>query len=151
MSKAIYVLDTNVVSLLWRMENASEENVSLAIHMRSVAPGQIVLSAVTIAEQMQGMLSLIRRFEKINRDDQAFAVFYDVYQFLRRFTVIEHDAAAHARFLTFPAGVRRTGRADCQVAALAINRDYTVVTANAKHFSQIPHVRFEDWTRPGSV
>ena len=150
MSQPVYLLYTNIISHLWRIENASAINISLVNRMASVSPEQIVISMITMTEQMQGMINLVRSFEKINREDEAYAVYFALHHFLQRFTLIAYDADAHRRFLTFPANVRRQGRADCQIAALAIERGYTVVTENVKHFAQIPGVTFEDWTRPGT-
>ncbi|MBC8143612.1 MAG: type II toxin-antitoxin system VapC family toxin, partial [Armatimonadetes bacterium] len=145
------LLDTNIVTILFRMQEAMEQNTVLTANMAQVSPEQTVISSITVVEQMQGMVSLVRQFEKMNREHEAHAVMLSVCRFLNRFTIIEFDTDAQARFLRFPAAVRRQGRADCQIAAIAIERDYTVVTQNVRHFAAIPEARFADWTRPGTA
>jgi tRNA(fMet)-specific endonuclease VapC len=58
-----------------------------------------------------------------------------------------YNAEAMLVFASFSAQVKRIGSQDCRIAASAIAASGIVVTANNKHFSQIPDVQFEDWSR----
>jgi tRNA(fMet)-specific endonuclease VapC len=46
--------------------------------------------------------------------------------------------------LGFPEKVKRIGRGDCQIAAIALRHNATVVTRNLRHFEQVPGVLCED-------
>ena len=62
---------------------------------------------------------------------------------------VESDAAVAAHL---GSALKRTGHSigvlDTLIAGQALNRGWTVVTANARHFSLIPGLAVEDWSRP---
>jgi tRNA(fMet)-specific endonuclease VapC len=144
------VLDTNAISAIWRSQQGMAADSLLVARFLATPPYSILISTITLTEQMRGMLSLVQRLEKLDKDVEGQNLYVSAFRFLQRFAVVEYDEAAHQRFLSFPASVRRQGRADCQIAAVAIEHDLIVVTQNVRHFANIPGVRFEDWTRPDS-
>ena len=42
----------------------------------------------------------------------------------------------------------RIGTMDLRIAAIAITRDWTLLTRNAADFAKVPGLLFEDWTVP---
>lgn len=40
---------------------------------------------------------------------------------------------------------RRLAEPDLRIASIALSRDLTLVTGNARHFSRVPGLRVEDW------
>ena len=116
--------------------------------MAALTSGDVVITVVTVTEVMKGMLNLLQRMEKAGRDAQGFADFERAYQTPQRFAVISSPEAG-TQFTAFSPAVRRIGRPDCQIAAIALANGDTVVTRNTRHFAQIPGVIHEDWTRTG--
>jgi tRNA(fMet)-specific endonuclease VapC len=68
---------------------------------------------------------------------------------LRDVTVLDFDAACARRYGTLRAGLLATGvvvnPVDLMIAAVALERDRTLVTHNIRHFEVVPGLRLEDW------
>lgn len=66
---------------------------------------------------------------------------------LRQITVLSINEAAADQFdrLRQIKRLRKIGRADLLIAAIALAHGATMVTRNVKHFSQIPGLRVENW------
>jgi tRNA(fMet)-specific endonuclease VapC len=69
-------------------------------------------------------------------------------QDLRRFTVLAIDDPAAIEFdrLRQNKKLKKIGRGDLLVAAIALANRATLVTRNRKDFDQIPGLAVEDWT-----
>jgi tRNA(fMet)-specific endonuclease VapC len=66
---------------------------------------------------------------------------------LTLFAVVPFDDAAAAEFdrLRQNKKVKKIGRGDLLIAGIALAHRATLVTRNARHFSQIPGLRVENW------
>lgn len=42
---------------------------------------------------------------------------------------------------------QRLDESDLRIAAIALVNDLTLITGNTRHFSRVPGLRVEDWTR----
>lgn len=122
-------------------------NKPITVRIVRAEPRSIVISMVTVSEMMKGVLNLLQRMEKVGRDVAGFEEMDRFYRAWQIFPIAPHTEEAHALFSAFSPAVRRIGRPDCQIAAIAIASDYTVVTRNVRHFAQIPGAVYEDWTR----
>ncbi len=136
-----YLLDADSASLALN----GNERVRSRIRQAQV-PG-VWLSVIAAEEMTRGVLGLINK----NRDKAGLSADYD---FLTRlldsfcdYSIHPYDAQAARVYASFSAQVKRVGTQDCRIAASAIAAGWTVVTANRKDFSQIPGVRFADWSR----
>jgi tRNA(fMet)-specific endonuclease VapC len=67
-------------------------------------------------------------------------------EFYPRYPVLDFDRAAADRFNLLRSQGIRIGTMDLRIAAIALTRGYTVLTANARDFSQVPGLAIEDWT-----
>jgi tRNA(fMet)-specific endonuclease VapC len=65
----------------------------------------------------------------------------------RHVTVREFANASVAQFELFRRKQIRIGTNDLRIASIAVARNETLLTRNAKDFSKVPGLRFEDWTR----
>ena len=143
----MFIWDTDTFSEYLREQGRSGD-APITLRLSQVTREEVALTVVTISEVMAGMLNLLGRMEKVEKQEAGFAALRHAFDALQDFPLLDYDAAAHAVFGGFSAEVRRVGRADCQIAAIALARGYTVVTANTRHFARIPGVVFADWTRP---
>lgn len=136
-----YLLDTDTASLAFN----KNERVRTRIR-QAPAPG-VWLSAISAEEIMRGALSVISS----NRDKigmvAAHSFFTRSLSSLCEYRVHPYNAEAALIYASFPAQVKRLGTQDCRIAASAIAAGWVVVTANYRHFSQIPGVQIEDWTQ----
>jgi tRNA(fMet)-specific endonuclease VapC len=144
----VYLLDTDTFSEYLNEDTLPESEAPITRRIAALTPGQVIICAVTLAEVMRGMLNLLQRMEKADKDAVGYAALVRADYGIHRFFIAPYSDAAHAHFLGFTPAVRRLGRPDCQIAAIALANNYIVVTRNTRHFSQIPGVLFEDWTRP---
>jgi len=134
-----YLLDTDTASL------AFDGNQLVRRRIQQVQ--SVWLSSVAAEENVRGALSLINQ----SRDKPGFPF---AHNFLTRilvnisdYQIHPYNAEAALVFASFPASVKCTGSQDCRIAASAIAAGWIVVTANHRHFSLIPGVQFEDWSR----
>ena len=114
------------------------------LRLNRAEPGSIFISIVTVSEMMKGVLNSLQRMEKMGRDIAGFDEMDRFYKAWQIFPILPYSEEAHAHFLAFAPAVRRVGRPDCQIAAIALANSYIVVTRNTRHFAQIPGVIHED-------
>ena len=133
-----YLLDADTASLALR------ENKRVQGRMRR-SP-DVWLSAIAAEEMLTGVLALLNA----NRDKPGtlfnYGLLINLLSFLGGMRIYPYDEKAVLLYQSFPASVKRIGPQDCRIAASAIAAGWIVVTANTRHFSQIPGVQFEDWS-----
>ena len=130
-----YMLDTNICIYVmeggWRR---IDERFSL------YRTGEMVVSAVTLAELRQG-IALAADEETRRKRARALTVF------LRLVPVLPFDAAAADCCEQLGAFVRERKREnDKLIAAHAFQRKLTLVTNDLRHFNRYPGLRLENWT-----
>jgi tRNA(fMet)-specific endonuclease VapC len=133
----MYLFDTDILSNLLRRRPST----TLIAKLASVPPEQQFTSSITLGELVYGAhrvgargAALLERLEKT---------------LLPNLPVLPFDTAAARRY-----GEVRTelehrglpiGDADLRIAAIALVRDFTVVTGNLRHFQRVPGLRVENW------
>jgi tRNA(fMet)-specific endonuclease VapC len=137
----IYLLDTDVTSVLFRGNAPTPLKEKIAL----IPTNTIWVSAITVAEMQEGAFALIRKEEMRYTGTQGYRLLVEQVQFFADFPILPFDDDCLTLFSAFPASVRRQGRADCQIAAIALRFGATVITRNLRHFTQIPGCHAEDW------
>jgi tRNA(fMet)-specific endonuclease VapC len=103
---------------------------------------KLAIASVTLHEAVYG----VERLPEGRRKQTLREYMRDV---VLRMTVLPYDAAAadwHARERVRLEGKGRTmPYADGQIAAIAVVRSLTLVTANVRDFRAVPGLRVEDW------
>lgn len=138
------LLDTDTISLFLR---SSKQYPELHRRIRETPLDDLYISAITVGEVMEGGLALVRKLQPKDQEAAGYKLLLDNFHALNRFAVLPYDLEAETLFQEMPARIRRQGRCDCQIAAIALTHDATVITRNTRHFSEIPGLRFEDWTQ----
>ncbi len=135
------LLDTDSASLAFR----GNERLRARIR-RTPSPG-VWLSAIAAEEIVQGTLGSINANRNKAGPAAAYRLFFEAVESICEYRIHPYNAEAMLVFASFPAQVKRVGSQGCRIAASAIAAGWIVVTANHRHFSQIPGVQFEDWSR----
>ena len=142
----MYALDTDTTSLLFRGRNQP-----LNERVRATPRADLWVPAVVVEEQFRGRLAVLSRLNPTTSRDSALIpnACQDLVQtltFLQQFQVMPYAEADEALFQSWSAATKRLGTQDCRIAVIAVNNGLIVVTRNARHFGQMPGVRYEDWT-----
>jgi predicted nucleic acid-binding protein len=108
---------------------------------QDACPEELAVSFMTVAELLYGA-------ENSDHPERSAML---VHRFLMAVPVIQTADGLLARFASIKAGLRRKRilipDADIFIGATALEYADALVTGNAKHFSRIEGLRFEDWTR----
>lgn len=136
----IYLLDTDHISLLQRGHDLVIKRLSqVALEDRAVA-------VVTVAEQMQGRLAVVRRARTEQKVARAFEFLQETVAFYREISVLPYDEQAQEQYESFRHQKIRIGAQDLRIASIALSNRAVLVTRNRRDFIQVPHLIIEDWS-----
>jgi predicted nucleic acid-binding protein len=134
----VYILDTDVLAYYL---DAPNEYPHLRDNIQDAdAKGLLCTSIITVEEMVIGAVVELRKKEYQNGDEivQQYYYLFELIRDLQRFIVLPFDKRAYDAYQRIPQRViDNTGTNDCRIAAIALSRDFTVVTNNGKHFSRI--------------
>lgn len=124
-----YIIDTDwIIEMIW----GNRQTIQMVDRLRSAS---ISVSLLTLGEVYEGAFNSSNSQEMLKRFQQ----------FSEDFTPIGLDGGVAERFAEIRAYLRRTGNpiddVDAVVAAIALERDLTVLTYNRRHFERIPDLR----------
>lgn len=135
-----FILDTDHISLLQRGASV------IAAHLRTVEPAHCAVTAITLAEQVQGRLAQIHASKHESDAPVLFRLLQTTVMFYQAFNVLPYDEQAVAYFLRLRQAKLRIGTQDLRIAAVALVHGAVVVTRNRRDFGQVPGLSVEDWT-----
>jgi hypothetical protein len=121
------LLDTDVVSALRR----PARHPAVVAWIGAQAPGTLHLSAITVGEIARGVALETRRNPAVGR---AIGHWLDATLELFADRLVAFTPAAALIWGRLSAAIGHDG-ADLQIAATALERDFTVVTRNTRHFA----------------
>lgn len=129
-----YLLDTNICIYLIK-----EKPPTVLARFKSIKPTQVFISSVTVFELFYG----VENNQSAQRNQAALE------QFLKPMSVVDftlEDAKYAARIR---ADLKRKGTPigayDLQIAAIALNNDFTLVTNNTAEFERVAGLPLENW------
>ncbi len=135
-----YILDTDHASLLQR------NHPSVVRRVLATPDESLGLTIVTAEEQLRGWLSSIRRASG-ERLILAYARLHAALDYFRTVKIVDFSPAALARFEALRRQRVRIGTKDLRIAAITLSTNSVLVTRNARDFSRVPGLVFEDWSR----
>jgi tRNA(fMet)-specific endonuclease VapC len=135
-----YVLDTDTLTLF----SHGQERVStrVAVHRDVVS-----IAAVTAEESLKGWLSSIRAARRPSEIETAYQSFIQAVNLVASFPLLNYSQTAIARYETRKKLKLNVGGNDLRIAAIALEHNATVVSANLRDFTRVPDLKVEDWSQ----
>ena len=135
----MYCFDTDILSAVLRRDPPLRLIRRLAV----TPPAQQFTTSITYGEMIYGAA---KRGSAALADRIRALLHHAV-------TVLPFDAAAAERYGHLRAGLEADGmplaEPDLRIAAIALSRSLTLVTANTRHFDRITGLTLENWLAPG--
>ena len=129
-----YMLDTNIC--IYLIKHQPREVIE---KFQEIAPGEISVSTVTVAEMMYGV-------EKSQYKEKNQAA---LQAFLTPLEIVDFDFAAAQQYGAVRAYLEKTGKPigayDLMIAAQALSLGLILVTNNVQEFERIPGLAVENW------
>jgi tRNA(fMet)-specific endonuclease VapC len=140
----VYLLDTDHIGILqWR---SGPEFSNLTNRLLNVPPQLVFKSVISFQEQVAGWQKYLNKARAPEAVVRAYAMFEQILTDFNRPEVVSFDHAAALKFQELRSARIRIGTLDLRIAAIALTRDYTVLTRNLVDFGKVPGLSVEDWT-----
>src|SRR6266704_106324 len=110
---------------------------------------ELATTVITVEEQFRGRLDRVRRARSDAEVVGAYRRLLATFFYFRTITIIDFDEQAQTIFQRLRAQRMRIGTLDLRIAAIALDREATLVTRNRQDFARIPTLHIEDWSLPG--
>lgn len=105
----------------------------------------VCLPVIAAEESLRGWLAQVQRAKRESQRIAAYDHLIELIGVLPLFRILRWDEAA-AREMARLRGLRvNTPTHDLMIAAMTISHDALLLTRNAKDFSRVPGLRFENW------
>lgn len=136
----LYILDTDHLSLLQR------GHPRVLARLASIPSAQRAVTIITVDEQLQGRLAVIRRAKTQMDAAREYERLREAIQFFATVQILAYDAAAVARFEALRGQGLRIGTQDLRIAAICLTWQATLATRNQRDFGLVPGLSTEDWS-----
>lgn len=137
---ALYILDTDTLTHYRR------GHPKVMTRVLAHPAGDVVTSAITLEEQVAGWYLAAKSAKTPQELDFAYRRLIETVEFFHGFPIQPFAASAIARYQTLGKLKLNIGKKDLRIAAICLENDATVVTANVRDFSRVPGLKIEDWT-----
>lgn len=135
------LLDTDHLSIL--RGDPSERRSRLNARLAAVVNEEVGTTIVNFEEQMRGWLASIAKERKIHRQIHPYDELARLVEFFTDYFIVRFNYAAADLYDSFSR--IRIGASDRKIAAIAISQSALLLTANRRHFEQVPGLRFDNW------
>jgi predicted nucleic acid-binding protein len=143
----VIILDTQHLSQLQRA--GSLDAARLEARLQTVPLAESWITIVSPYEQLRAALGLINSAKSIGEQVDSFGLLAGLLEhFANRWQgrILPFDQGAARVYRGFsPKLVRRIGSRDARIAAIALARGATLLTANLSDFRQVPGLAVADW------
>lgn len=140
----MFLLDTDHVSILQRQSQPAYGKLRARMELH---PEELFfLSIVGFQEQVLGGNAFVNRARSSEGVLRGYQIMAEVLATYADAQVLPFDAQAEGVFAALRSQKVRIGTMDLRIAAIALSRDFTVLTCNLTDFGQVPGLRIEDWT-----
>lgn len=133
----MFLLDTDHLGIL--QQQSGPECSRLMGRLRRYPRDVRFVSIVSFHEQLVGWQAYLKRAKTAQAIVRAYRMFEQILADFSNLNVIPFDSLASMRFDELRStGVRRIGTMDLRIAAIALTRDFTVLTRNTVDFVRVP-------------
>jgi tRNA(fMet)-specific endonuclease VapC len=139
------VLDTDHISLLQWPESASGR--LLIERLETVESTSVCVTIVSFEEQMRGWMASLAKTRDLKGQINDYDRLRRTLKAYCKQTILEFEDRAAVEFQRIRKICRRLGAMDLKIAAITIANDARLLTKNTGDFSQVPGLKFEDWTK----
>ena len=139
----IWLIDTDHLSL---MDRGTSGGLKILSRLRNLSPDDYGISVVTYAEQAKGWLSKVAEANSAEAEVRAFDKLQKSLTFCTAFAIWGYTPEAAAKCMELKKRKGRVGTQDLRIASIALVNNAILLTCNARDFSKVPNLKFEDWT-----
>ena len=129
-----YLIDTNICIYIM-----NKRPVSVIEKFKTMTPGDIGISSITVSELQYGVAKSSRKVENSRR----------LNEFLLPFDILPYDSSAAAAYGDIRYQLENAGQTigplDMLIGAHALSQNLIVITNNIKEFSRIANLVAENW------
>ena len=135
-SVILYIFDTDHLSLLQRGNEALCNKVS------TMRPDELVVTVITIEEQLSGWYTLLRRAKQREKLARVYQRLTDNVKFLARLEILSFTEPANSRYESLRTLKTGIGAMDLRIAAIVLDHGAILLTRNSQDFKRIPDLKF---------
>jgi tRNA(fMet)-specific endonuclease VapC len=137
------LLDTDHLSVF--RFGAHPRAVALKERLRASTDRPIVVSVISVEEQLRGWLAEVSRARTQAKQLLAYEELAKAVEFFRKWRIVRFDARAAVEFDRLRRLCRRLNASDLKIAAVAVANDALLLSANLRDFGQVPGLHVENW------
>ena len=137
------ILDTDHITVLRHPEHS--QYASLSSRMAELADQKFATTVVSLEEDMRGWLAAIRRARKAHDQILYYTRLVGLIRFFSKWRILPFNEPAADRFERLRSDRIRIGSQDLKIAAIALESDALLLSANLRDFQRVPGLRVEDW------
>lgn len=126
------ILDTDHLSILQQPESPQHER--LQERMRQSTDTKFQTTVVSLEEQARGWLAAINRQQKVHDQTIYYVRLAALVRFYCKWKILPFDEPAADRFQSLRSAKIRVGTIDLKIAAIALNNDALLLSANLRDF-----------------
>lgn len=134
-----FILDTDTLSLLAAGQS------SVTSRALTYPPGALAVTIVTVEEVFIGRYTQARQAKNDRDLLRAYRHLFQTIELFRRINVIPFEETSLARFQSLRPLHRRIATNDLRIAAIAVERNATLVTRNIADFHAISTLTIANW------
>ncbi|MFM9962725.1 MAG: type II toxin-antitoxin system VapC family toxin [Planctomycetaceae bacterium] len=137
------ILDTDHFS---EFIKGSDSAAGRRLAMRLMESGEVfVTTIITYEEQLRGWLAKIHKNRDVTWQQNDYSDLRRVLDSFQYWEVFDWSTEAAERFHQFRSDGVHISSMDLKIACLTLEYDAVLLTSNAKDFSKVPGLSFEDW------
>ena len=109
-------------------------------------PSLLAVTVISIEEQLSGWYTALRRARRPRDLARIYDHIAQTARFYGYLRVLSFSESAIAIYEDLRARKLNVSRMDLRIAAIALERDACVVTANTRDFGRVAGLKMEDWS-----
>ena len=137
------ILDTDHVNVLQKPEHS--QYAILSAKTKESADPIFATTVISVEEQMRGWLAAIHRARKVHNQILYYTRLVGMIRFFGEWRILSFKEPVADRFEALRKQRIRIGTMNLKIAAISLDEDALLLSANLRDFQQVPGLRVEDW------